>query len=76
MPNVSWATLDFARSAFLPCLAGGMKISTSVPSGTGNGCFRMTTSPLTYPVYCLVAFPLGSSPRRVFDHHAALASGA
>ena len=40
MPKVAWATLDFSRSALLPSLAGGMEISTSVPSGTGNGSLK------------------------------------
>src|SRR5882724_6625790 len=42
----------------LPSLAGGMRISTSVPSGTGSGSWRMITSPFTCPLYLIVQFPL------------------
>jgi hypothetical protein len=58
MPKVACATLDFLRPLPLPSLAGGTRISTSVPSGTGSGSLRMITSPFTCPVCPIVQFPL------------------
>src|SRR5882724_12986367 len=58
MPKVACATFDFLRPLPLPSLAGGMRISTSVPSGTGSGSWRMITSPFTCPLYPIVQFPL------------------